>query len=140
MKLRGATPEDAPAAARLMEVLGYPTTAAAMRRRLEELCSYPEYLVLLAEADGEVRGIAAAHYQLFLEHDGGYVRLQALAVDEEWQAQGVGTALVREVESWATQLGAGAVILASGLRREAAHDFYRHLGYEATGLRFVKQL
>jgi GNAT superfamily N-acetyltransferase len=43
-------------------------------------------------------------------------------------------------EDWARQRGAGEVMLTTHKHRTGAHNFYRRMGYEATGYRFYKEL
>jgi GNAT superfamily N-acetyltransferase len=47
--------------------------------------------------------------------------------------------MVEFAEQFARELGCIGTWLVSGFKREAeAHQFYMHLGYDATGYRFVK--
>jgi hypothetical protein len=47
---------------------------------------------------------------------------------------------MKRLEEWSRQRGAVAVTPTSGNHRHAAHDFYRHVGYQQTGVRFMKFL
>ena len=47
---------------------------------------------------------------------------------------------MKRLEEWAQPQGAIAVMLTSGNHRHQAHDFYRHIGYQQTGVRFTKSL
>lgn len=137
--LRDATLEDAPVLARLMGALGYPSDEEAVRNGLEAIMAHPDYRTVLAELDGAVVGMVGMRRGLRWE-GAPFVQLAALVVDEAAQGRGVGTALVRETEAWARAQGAGMITLNSGHHREAAHRFYKKLGYEPTGLRFLKRL
>lgn len=138
--LREATPEDAVPLARLMGVLGYPTTPEAMRARLAAVGADPDYHTIIAEADGEVRGMVGLRRGVLYEADHPYIQMVALVVDAEYQGSGIGTVLVQEAEAWARAQGAATITLTSGKHRQPAHRFYERLGYELTGLRFVKKL
>ncbi len=138
--LREAILDDAPMLARLMGVLGYPTTEAAMRDRLVAIGADADYYAIVAEFDGEVRGFAGLRRGLYFEADGTFVQLTALVVDDGFQGQGIGTALTEAAESWARAIGARAISLTSGHQRHAAHHFYERQGYRSTGVRFVKRL
>ena len=74
------------------------------------------------------------------EKNGLYGRILALVVDPSGRGLGVGRALVDVAEAWMAAQGAREVFVHSGNHRSAAHEFYRRLGYEATGLRFKKVL
>ena len=87
---------------------------------------------------GTTAKFLAAHR--FYEKNGFYARLVALVVSEESHGRGVGAALVRAVERWANQKGAGEIFLNSGVQREGARRFYEKLGYRVTGVRFSKEL
>jgi GNAT superfamily N-acetyltransferase len=140
VRLREATLADAAALARLMGVLGYPTSAAAMASRLEVIGASAGSRTVVAEVEGEVRGMVGLRRVIGYEMDGSFVLLIAMAVDAAWQGRGIGTALVREAECWAREQGAGAIALTTAKHRAGAHRFYERLGYAATGLRFVKRL
>jgi GNAT superfamily N-acetyltransferase len=53
---------------------------------------------------------------------------------------GIGSALVKHVEQWATRNGAKRLSVTSGMHRKATHEFYEKRDYENTGLRFTKKL
>jgi GNAT superfamily N-acetyltransferase len=138
--IRLARLEDAQALATLMEQLGYPTSSTHMRERLARLLQHPEYQTWVAEADGKVIGMAGACLGYFYEKHGVYGRLLALVVDGQMQHQGIGTSLVQAVEAWVQEQGGVSIAINSGNQRPAAHRFYQHLGYQLTGVRFVKAL
>jgi GNAT superfamily N-acetyltransferase len=139
-EIRAAKISDAKSIAMLVTALGYPTNAADMKARLQALLSDATYTTLLAQVSGEVVGMAGACVARFYEKNGLYVRLVALVVSESSSGKGVGAALVRAVESWATEQGASEIFLNSGVQREGAHSFYEKLGYRESGVRFSKEL
>ena len=67
-------------------------------------------------------------------------RLTAVVVSGEARGLGIGRRLIAAAEAWTRQRGARVMMLTSHNRREAAHAFYRHLGYDETGRRFVRTL
>ena len=138
--LRSAQPSDAPAVAALVTQLGYPTAPAEMRGRLERLLAHPEHSMVVAEAEGEVVGLVAAQLGYALEFDGVYCRINGLVVDAQWRGRGLGTLLMRHLESWCKERGAQSLLLTSGNHRREAHRFYETLGFSATGLRFIKRV
>ena len=64
----------------------------------------------------------------------------AFAVSPEHRGRGVGRALISAAEDRAEQRGAKDTMLTTHKRRAGAHEFYRRIGYEATGYRFYKEL
>jgi GNAT superfamily N-acetyltransferase len=64
----------------------------------------------------------------------------AFVVAPDQRGQGGSRALISAAEAWARQCRAREVMLTTHKRRAGAHNFYRSMGYEATGYRFVKSL
>jgi GNAT superfamily N-acetyltransferase len=138
--LREATPADAAAYTRLMDVLGYPTTLASAQARLDTIRCDPGYHTVVAELKGEIKGLLGLRRGWAYEVDEPIVQMFVLVVDAESQGQGIGTALVQHAEEWARGLGAAGISLVSGYHRPAAHRFYEHRGYELHGHVFLKKL
>jgi|CeladaMinimDraft_18_1061708.scaffolds.fasta_scaffold03801_3 GNAT superfamily N-acetyltransferase len=126
----------------LMRDLGYPVSRSRMRKRMEIIGSDPACATLIAELDGEVAGMAGLRLLYGYEFDGPVVQISALVTKAKHRGLGAGKALIRHAEQWARERGAVALVLASGNRpeREAAHRFYRRMGFDVTGLRFSKRL
>jgi GNAT superfamily N-acetyltransferase len=134
-----ATPADADAIAELMDVLGYPTSAAEVRDRLSRM-NTDSIVVLVADIDGRAAGVVTGHVVYSIHSTPGVAWLTTLAVSERHQRQGIGASLTRALEEWARNKGAIRVSLTSGLQRAGAHSFYEGLGYERTGVRLTKPL
>jgi N-acetylglutamate synthase-like GNAT family acetyltransferase len=140
MTIRDARAEDAEALAGLIGQLGYPTTAEAVARRVAQLQASEADRVVVAELDGEIVGLASLHASLSVEYDEPAAKLSAIVVDESHRRRGVGEALVVAMEAEARERGCCLLFLTTAARRADAHDFYRRLGFEETGLRFAKPL
>jgi GNAT superfamily N-acetyltransferase len=140
VSVRPAARDDAVSIAGLLGELGYPSTAEGVAERLGRVLGHPDYHTLVAEEGGRVVGFVGLALGWYYEKDGSYARVLALVVAAERRGAGVGTALLRAGEAWAVRQGAGAVILNSGEHRRDAHRFYQGMGYEGTGVRFVKAL
>ncbi len=138
--IRDALLADAPALVPLMDHLGYPSTIGDLRDRLATILAHTDYAPWVAEVDGQVVGMAGGCIGHFFEKNGCYARLVALVVHAQAQGRGVGSALVREVERWARGRGATIMLVNSGDSRAEAHQFYRRIGYERTGVRFTKEI
>jgi GNAT superfamily N-acetyltransferase len=141
--MRPVVAGDAARIAVLLDQLGYPTDAAQVRTRLDDWLADRRSVLIAAEADGLVSGVAALHVMPLLEHDGRRGRLVALVVDDACRGQGLGRMLVAEVEQEARRLGCRDLEVTSSRTRHAAQSFYRGLGYEDvcdTAARFMKAL
>ena len=138
--LRPPTADDSPDLAELMTQLGYPCDPRDIPARITKLLNDPRVLLTVAEHEGGVAGLVSGHVLDAIHKTQPVALLTALVVIERARGRGIGTLLVAHVENWARARGAGAISLTSALRRTDAHDFYRRLGYEHTGLRLAKSL
>jgi GNAT superfamily N-acetyltransferase len=129
MKVRAAAHADADRLAALATQLGYPSTAADIRRRLP-LLGGGDHCLRVAEVEGEATGWIHAAYVPLLDSD-AYVEIKALVVDEAARGRRIGEALMAEVERWARERGCAAMRVRSNVLRERAQRFYVRLGYEA---------
>jgi GNAT superfamily N-acetyltransferase len=140
IQLRDAALSDSAAIAALVTQLGYPTAGSEMSGRLARLLADPAQAMIVAEASGDVVGLVSAQVGHALEFDGIYARITAMVVDSQWRGRGVGRRLMGHMETWCRERNALSVILTSGHHRADAHKFYQAIGYNATGLRFIKRL
>lgn len=139
LTIRQAGQADAVDIARLVTQLGYPTSPAEMAERLESILRRPEYITFVAEISAQVVGMIGAYVGYAIEFTGVYGRLTGIVVEESFRGRGIGKLLMEKVEAWLQDQGVKMVILTSGKHRTETHEFYRALGYEETGLRFVKR-
>jgi predicted N-acetyltransferase YhbS len=138
--IRKAKAGDASSISSLFSQLGYPASAQEMAGRIRTVSSKQEYLVFVAESGSEIVGLICAYIGYSLEFTGKYGRLTALVVDEKWRGRGIGKLLMEKVESSLAKQGASLVVLTSSSYRKESHEFYRHIGYLDTGIRFTKKL
>lgn len=138
--VRDARPEDAAAVAELLAELGYPSSAEQAAERLERIARDPSTLVLVAEVDGEIGGLAALHVQSLVERDDLGCELAALVVGKRFRRRGIGTRLTEAIEAEARGRGCVKLVLNTAHRRADAHAFYEALGYEHSGRRYAKEL
>ncbi len=127
--IRSAQRDDAPAIAELATQLGYPMTAEEAAARFAQLARMPDHCVLVAELEGQVAGWAHVERRVNLE-SGVRAELMGLVVDSRVRRAGIGKRLVAAVEQWAVTAGLETMVVRSNVIREAAHAFYRQLGYE----------
>lgn len=134
--------EDLIAMSELMLDLGYATTAEQMRNRMSIIAALPGSYTYLAAIKGKVAGMIGIRQVYAYEEDGFVTQISLLVTKKEYEGQGIGTALVRFAEAWALERHSGMLYLTSGIKPERmrAHAFYKSIGFEATGYRFIKKL
>ena len=140
LTIRAAEMNDAAALAQLMCELGYETTKSEMGARMERIATDERYRTFVAVRDGKVCGMIGTITSLSYEHNGPGGRILALVTLKSMRRHGIGRALISTAERDFVQRGISRVALNTQLAREDAHMFYRSLGYERNGWRFVKQL
>ncbi|MFD0697692.1 GNAT family N-acetyltransferase [Paenibacillus sp. GCM10027628] len=126
----------------LMGDLGHPTTKELMLKRMEVISSNPMYCTFVAEIEGNVVGMVGLRQLYTYEGDNVAGQISVLVTKAEYRGKGVGKALIKQAETWAKEHGANVIVLTSGSRpeREEAHEFYKHLGFTVSGLRFTKRV
>lgn len=127
--VREMNPSDFAAIGSLSMQLGYPVTRSELVARFDAIESSRERRLLVADVQEDVVGWCHVYGVRLLESE-GYAELGALVVDENSRRQGVGRALIRGAEVWASSIGFSRLRAYSGNHREIAHDFYRSVGYE----------
>ena len=140
LQLRPATPSDVPELARLLTLLGHPTTPAEIAAAWAEWAAAGNAALVAARPDGTLAGLATLHHMRVLHRPRPVGRITSLVVDEAERGEGIGRALVAAAERQLAGAGCGLLEVTSNLRRRDAHAFYEHLGYERTSARFAKVL
>jgi GNAT superfamily N-acetyltransferase len=154
--VRAAEPEDVPAIVRLyLEVAEDVVEREPSFRRVPDVrdveqryrsgIEEPGRAVLVALADAAVVGYVDVVLQ---RHDdestyrspGVDVYVEELVVTARRRRRGTGTALVRAVEVWAREAGAGMVWLDTHIANEAARALYTTIGYRDVGIILVREL
>lgn len=132
MEVRAAHKDDVEVIARLAGELGYPSTAAEVRERLEALTADPQHALLVAvDRNGAVVGWIQFSEERSVVGD-PRAEITGLVVDAGFRGGGVGRALVEQGEAWARARGLATIGLRSNVIRERAHQFYQRLGYRVT--------
>jgi GNAT superfamily N-acetyltransferase len=133
---------DLGALTELMTVLGTPSTLEDMEKRMSLIESTNNYYTFVAMMSGVVVGMIGIRMQLSYVSDYLKTQVSALVTKEEYQGKGVGRALLEHVEQWVQEKGSNFLYLTSGIKDErlGAHEFYKKMGFEITGYRFVKKL
>ena len=139
--IRSAEERDVGTLAGLLGELGYPISEADMSNRLAFVASSPNDELFIAELDGLVVGFVALRTMEFVHRVARYGQITAMCVSGKHRRRGVGSRLVEHVEALLRQRGIIDMQVYTGVyRKDEAHEFYRAIGYEATGVRFVKRM
>lgn len=142
INIRTYCAEDLVSITELMHDLGYPTTVESMRNRMNVIDNIPLSFTFVATLEERVVGMMGIRQNYFYEDDGITTQISLLVTKKEYQGQGIGKALVGFAEDWALERGSNMLYLTSGIKPERirAHEFYKSLGFDASGYRFVKKL
>ncbi|MGM0883077.1 MAG: GNAT family N-acetyltransferase [Bacillota bacterium] len=126
----------------LMHDLGYPTTVESMRKRMDIIENIPLSFTFVATLEERMVGMMGIRQIYSYEEDGSTTQISLLVTKKEYQGQGIGKSLVGFAEGWALGRGSNILYLTSGIKPERiqAHDFYKSIGFDTTGYRFVKKL
>jgi len=138
--IRAAEMNDAAAFAQLMCELGYQTSTAEMRQRLEWILTDARYRTFIAELDNQIAGMIGTLTLRSYEHNDAGGRILTLVIFNRARRRGIGRALIVAAEKDFAQRGVRRVAVDTRLTRKDAHKFYEALGYERNGWRFMKQL
>lgn len=136
--IREATRDDG--AALLALAVSFATSFAveegSFHTALAELLTDPAARLLVAERIGDVVAYLLGFERLTFYANGRVAWVEEIVVREDCRRSGVGSALMRGFERWATERGCKLVALAT--RRAAA--FYHALDYEESAVYFRKCL
>ena len=141
--IREAVEDDAGVLAELYwELMGTPTDPRALALRLRALSGDSRFRVLVAEdAGGHVVGTAYVVLAPNVVGEGRpFVVMDNLIVTPAARGQGIATALMEAVESFAEGAQASLIMMVSGAARAEAHRLYRRLGYRVPVVGFKKYL
>ncbi|MBQ6889820.1 MAG: GNAT family N-acetyltransferase [Oscillospiraceae bacterium] len=127
--IREAVASDAAAIWRLnCSEMGYQYPLDDTAQNITKLLRSSADKIFVAVYDGSVVGYVHANdYDvLYAPH---MKNIMGIAVSSEHKQQGIGRALLQQVEHWACKTGAAGIRLVSGASRTDAHEFYRRCGY-----------
>jgi len=141
LAVRQASSEDIPHLCQLMKQLtGRDISPEEMNNRLEFIAGSVFDSLYVCEENGIILGLLGFRIRENLEEVSRYGEISVIVVDSHARRKGVGRFLMNYAETLALENGCIGTWLVSGFgRAEQAHRFYKELGYEATGYRFVKR-
>ncbi|MBQ5319555.1 MAG: GNAT family N-acetyltransferase [Oscillospiraceae bacterium] len=109
--------------------MGYEFSLDETKEKLLKLINSDSDKIFVAVIGDEVIGYVHANdYDLiYAPH---MKNIMGIAVAEKYKRNGVGKALLSEVEMWAKETNAKGIRLVSGATRTGAHKFYHNCGYD----------
>jgi GNAT superfamily N-acetyltransferase len=111
------------------------------RAVIEQILADPARALLVAELDGELVGTVDVLLAPNLTHHAQpWALVENVVVADAARRRGAGRAMMTRAIELAREAGCYKVNLISGTERTGAHDFYRSLGFEATGVGFKTYL
>lgn len=137
--IRNMQAHDAPSVNRLSVQLGYPLSVDETAKQVESITAAAGHIAFVACGNDAIIGWIHAFRACYIESL-PFVEIAGLVVDESCRGKGVGKALVEHVSQWCIQQGVLRIRLRSQIKRLAAHQFYRTLGFEEIKEQKVFQL
>lgn len=90
--------------------------------------------------DDKVIGRISMAQIMALEYEVGYLQINGLVVQADYQHQGVGSKLLHYAENLASKSGLSYIILNCGFQRTKAHTFYESKGFDRLSYCFTKAI
>ena len=124
--------------------LGYDVDLDTVKKQIEKLTNDNKHNVIIGFENEQTRKIIGfVHAELYesLYMDTG-LNILGLAVDSNFQGQGIGKKLMSAIEDYALKNNISFIRLNSNVRRVEAHKFYESIGYicDKTQKRLIKKL
>lgn len=138
-KLRTAKNKDADALVSLFALLGHEISSEQIRRNLKLMSKAGGEVLLLAASDA-LLGACGIQASVHPHRSSPVGRITILVVAEGQRGKGLGRQLLLEAERRLAELGCELIEVTSNDRLFEAHNFYKHMGYERTSVRFAKRL
>lgn len=141
MKIRTFRNEDILGVCNLINSeLGYDVSCEDLKARVLQMQEDKNYIIFTAVDDEKIIGFIGLQICLAFEITGKSMRIIALAVDSDFQRQGVGKALIQEAEKYANDNNVSIISVNSGIKRTEAHRFYEKQSFYKKGYSFCKRI
>ncbi len=124
--------------------LGYDVDLDIVKKQIRKLTNDNKHNIIIGFENEQTRKIIGfVHAELYesLYMDTG-LNILGLAVDSNFQGQGIGKKLMNSIEDYALKNNISYIRLNSNVRRIDAHKFYESIGYvcDKTQKRLIKKL
>ena len=140
LSIRKAEQKDVLSLCGLMEELsGHAITPNQIMDRLQFVEESKFDSLFVCEEDCRILGLLGFRLRENLEETSKYGEVSVIVVNPDDRHRGIGRFMMDYAEKLAEELGCIGTWLTSGFgREEAAHNFYKKLGYKINGYRFIK--
>lgn len=139
LKIRKAWLRDSDDLMALLEQLGHPSEAMAVRRHIRRsMKRHSDRIILVADLAGQIVGFMALCYMDAMPYPKPWLRITALCVKSSHRGKGIGRALEKAALDTARRLVCGFIEVSSSHSRKKAHRFYSQTGYKDTHRFFTK--
>ncbi len=129
ISIQPATVSMTPELVTLIKTLGYSVDQPSLKKRLKEIISRSDHLLLVAKVDDQIAGFCHGYLRLLTEVPKA-MEIGGLAVKEAFQRQGIGKKLIKEIEDLTIKQKIKYIVLSSNVFRKGAHRFYQKMGYK----------
>lgn len=124
--------------------LGYDVNLNIVKKQIKKLTEDSLHHIIIGYENEQTRKIIGFVYAELYESlymDTG-LNILGLAVDSDFQGQGIGKKLMSSIEEYALKNNISYIRLNSNVRRTEAHRFYESIGYvcDKTQKRLIKKL
>ena len=124
--------------------LGYDVNLDIVKKQIRKFTNDNKHNIIIGFENEQTRKIIGfVHAELYesLYMDTG-LNILGLAVDSDFQGQGIGKKLMSSIEDYALKNNISYIRLNSNVRRIDAHKFYESIGYvcDKTQKRLIKKL
>ncbi|WP_074601312.1 GNAT family N-acetyltransferase [Bacillus cereus group sp. BfR-BA-01329] len=138
-QIREATIDDIDALCSLTkELKGSSISYEDLNNRLQFVQMSPFDFLYVYEEEETIFGLLGFRIRENLEDVTRYGEISIISVDSTIRRKGIGQVLMDYAEQLAKKHNCIGTWLVSGIKRVEAHPFYKKLGYEVNGYRFVK--
>ena len=138
--IRKAEQSDIKMLCKLMgELSGHAVSPEQMLNRLQLVEESKIDLLFVCEESKQIVGLFGFRLRENLEEMSRFGEISTIVVNSDERRKGIGHFMTNYAEKLAREFGCKGTWLVSGFgREEEAHRFYKRLGYQTTGYRFVK--
>ena len=139
--IRPATLGDTQAVKELFqELIGHQLSDEDVINRITYVQRSPIDSLYVYEIDNKIQGVLAFRIRENIEENSRFGEISVIVVKSGSRKKGIGKKLMKYAEEVAQERGCIGTWLVSGFgREEQAHPFYKELGYNISGYRFVKR-
>jgi len=95
---------------------------------------------LAEDSAGLCLGFISCHVQELLHHVGKVAEIQELFVKHNYRNQGIGSLLVKHIESLLKEMGCVSYEVTAQNKRIRTHEFYKKENFIASHIKFTKTL